>query len=142
MFWQRQSVFWERNLRLLGQQQVGSSPINFGDQRGVYLLRDRDRVVYFGRSIDRPMGQQLYEHTKDRLNGRWDRFSRYGLKTLMIGCVIARIGCASMITAADGIKLRRFNGVSFASCIQVLRHAYWRRVYVRNALSDLDQSQT
>ncbi|MFW2542121.1 HTH domain-containing protein [Primorskyibacter sp. 2E107] len=79
MFWHQTRVIWRKNPRLLGQQQTGSKVIDFNDQRGVYLLHDRSRVIYVGRSIDRPLGQRLYEHTKDRLNGRWDRFSWFGL---------------------------------------------------------------
>ncbi|NKX75001.1 hypothetical protein HGG73_12630 [Rhodobacteraceae bacterium R_SAG3] len=80
MFWQRASVVWKSNPKILGQQLIGSEAVDFCDQIGVYLLHDRDRVIYVGRSIDRPMGQRLFEHTKDRLNGRWDRFSWFGLK--------------------------------------------------------------
>ncbi len=80
MFWQRVNVVWKSNPKILGQQLIGSEAVNFCDQIGVYLLHDRDRVIYVGRSIDRPMGQRLFEHTKDRLNGRWDRFSWFGLK--------------------------------------------------------------
>lgn len=80
MYWQRVNVVWRNSPKILGQQLIGSEPVDFCDQIGVYLLHDRDRVIYVGRSIDRPMGQRLYEHTKDRLNGRWDRFSWFGLK--------------------------------------------------------------
>lgn len=82
MFWKASEVVWKSNPKILGQQQVGSDTVDFCDQVGVYLLHDRARVVYVGRSVDRPMGQRLYEHTKDRLNGRWDRFSWFGLKAV------------------------------------------------------------
>ena len=36
-------------------------------------------VVYVGRSIDRPLGKRLFEHTVDRLGSRWNRFSWFGL---------------------------------------------------------------
>lgn len=36
-------------------------------------------MVYVGRSIDRPLGRRLYEHTVDRLGSRWNRFSWFGL---------------------------------------------------------------
>ena len=36
-------------------------------------------MIYVGRSTDRPLGQRLYEHTVDRLSGRWDRFSWFGI---------------------------------------------------------------
>lgn len=36
-------------------------------------------MVYIGRAIDRPLGKRLFDHTVDRLGGRWDRFSWFGL---------------------------------------------------------------
>jgi len=32
-----------------------------------------------GRATDQRLGKRLYQHTLDRLNGRWDRFSWFGL---------------------------------------------------------------
>ncbi len=50
MFWQRNDVYWlNRDPRLLGVQQSGSSPVNFSGQAGVYLLYDGNRVIYVGR---------------------------------------------------------------------------------------------
>jgi hypothetical protein len=79
MYWQRSKVRWTSSPSLLGQQNQGAEPVDFGDQRGVYLLHDRRSTIYVGRSIKRPIGRRLYEHTKDRLNGRWDRFSWFGI---------------------------------------------------------------
>ena len=79
MFWRRERVDWKNHPTLMGQQQMGSTPVDFSGQRGVYLLHDGRETVYVGRSVDRPLGQRLYEHTNDRLNGRWDRFSWFGL---------------------------------------------------------------
>ncbi|SDE85307.1 HTH domain-containing protein [Limimaricola pyoseonensis] len=80
MYWRATEVDWKRAPKLMGKQQEDSDPIDFCDQVGIYLLHDRGRVIYVGRSIDRPLGQRLYEHTRDRLNGRWERFSWFGLK--------------------------------------------------------------
>lgn len=44
----------------------------------MYVLADHHSVVYVGRAVDRPLGQRLYEHTLDRLSGRWNRFSWFG----------------------------------------------------------------
>jgi len=80
MYWQRELVVWRRQPRLFGRQQVGAKSVDFGDQRGVYILYDHHSVVYVGRAIDRPLGQRLHEHTLDRLSGRWSRFSWFGLR--------------------------------------------------------------
>lgn len=78
MYWFRERVLWEKP-RLLGQQQLGSSSVDFSEQRGVYLLHDRREVVYVGRTTDQTMCQRLRQHTADRLCGRWDRFSWFGI---------------------------------------------------------------
>jgi len=80
MYWSREQVNWAPSTpKLLGHQQAGSSPVDFCDQKGVYLLHDGRSVVYVGRSTDQPLGVRLRQHTSDRLNGRWDRFSWFGI---------------------------------------------------------------
>lgn len=79
MYWRRDNVLWTATPKLLGQQQLGSQPVNFWQQKGVYLLHDGSKVVYVGRTTDQPLGVRLKQHTSDRLNGRWDRFSWFGV---------------------------------------------------------------
>jgi hypothetical protein len=79
MYWQRDLVVWKNDPRIFGKQQALSKPVDFGAQRGIYILYDHHTVVYVGRSVDRPMGKRLYEHTIDRLGSRWNRFSWFGL---------------------------------------------------------------
>lgn len=79
MFWRRESVEWTRSPRLLGMQQIGAVPVDFNNQRGIYLLYDGREVIYVGRVTDRALGLRLFEHTVDRLATRWDRFSWFGL---------------------------------------------------------------
>lgn len=79
MFWQRELVLWSNSPCLRGRQQIGADAVDFSSQLGVYLLHDGKEVVYVGRSIDRPLGRRLFEHTQDRLRGRWNRFSWFGL---------------------------------------------------------------
>ncbi len=63
----------------MGQQQVGSTPVDFAAEQGVYLLHDGRNVVYVGRTTGQPLAKRLSQHTSDRLNGRWDRFSWFGI---------------------------------------------------------------
>ncbi len=77
--WQREHVVWRRQPRLFGRQQVAAKSVDFSAQRGVYVLSDHHTVIYVGRAVERDLGQRLYEHTLDRLSGRWDRFSWFGL---------------------------------------------------------------
>ena len=79
MYWQRDLVVWKNEPKIFGKQQALSKPVDFGSQRGIYILYDHHTVVYVGRSVDRPMGKRLYEHTIDRLGSRWNRFSWFGL---------------------------------------------------------------
>jgi hypothetical protein len=79
MYWQRDLVVWRTEPRIYGKQQALSKPVDFGGQRGIYILYDHHTVVYVGRSVDRPLGRRLFEHTIDRLGSRWNRFSWFGL---------------------------------------------------------------
>ena len=80
MYWRRDAVVWSgKQPRLLGRQSFGASNVDFVSQVGVYLLHDRDRVIYVGRAAD-TMATRLKAHTTDRLGGRWDRFSWFGLR--------------------------------------------------------------
>ena len=79
MYWQRDLIVWRNDPKVYGKQQALSKSIDFGKQRGIYILYDHHTVVYVGRSIDRPLGKRLYEHTLDRLGSRWNRFSWFGL---------------------------------------------------------------
>lgn len=79
MYWQRDLVVWRNDPKMYGKQQALSKAVDFGKQKGIYILYDHHTVVYVGRSIDRPLGKRLFEHTVDRLGSRWNRFSWFGL---------------------------------------------------------------
>jgi hypothetical protein len=79
MYWARNSIVWSASPSLLGQQQSGAKPVNFTNQRGVYLLYDDRDVIYVGRATDQGLGKRLFQHTVDRLASRWNRFSWFGL---------------------------------------------------------------
>ncbi|NOT18046.1 MAG: hypothetical protein HOP20_08290 [Sulfuriferula sp.] len=79
MYWQRDLVVWRSDPKMYGKQQALSKAVDFGKQKGIYILYDHHTVVYIGRSIDRPLGKRLAEHTVDRLGSRWNRFSWFGL---------------------------------------------------------------
>lgn len=79
IYWNRNLVHWKSQPDLLGIQQVGATEVNFKDQIGIYLLHDSRETVYVGQAIEQPLGKRLKDHTTDRLAGRWDRFSWFGL---------------------------------------------------------------
>ena len=81
MYWRRDHVIWRGKPKLLGRQGVAATHVNFANQIGVYLLHDRERVIYVGRATD-ALITRLMAHTIDRLGGRWDRFSWFGLRNV------------------------------------------------------------
>ncbi|MEA1987126.1 MAG: HTH domain-containing protein [Candidatus Marinimicrobia bacterium] len=78
IYWNRNLVHWKSQPDLLGIQQIGATEVNFKDQIGIYLLHDSRETVYVGQAIDQSLGKRLKYHTRDRLSGRWDRFSWFG----------------------------------------------------------------
>lgn len=110
VYWSRFSVNWSKKSRLLGQQQVGSSTtVNMYEQIGVYLLFDQREVIYVGRATDRPIGQRLLEHTRDRLSSRWDRFSWFGLYAISekgdLDRNVSLADSASLISALEAVLI-------------------------------------
>lgn len=109
IYWLREMVYWVRNPKLWGQQQLGSEAVEMSEQIGIYLLYDGREVVYVGRSIDRPIGQRLFEHTQDRLRARWNRFSWYGLyevaDTGQLMKSVPAIDAESLIRALEAVLI-------------------------------------
>ena len=81
MYWRRDHVVWRSRTKLFGRQSFAATKVDFADQVGVYLLHDRERVIYVGRASD-TLAARLTAHTVDRLSGRWDRFSWFGLRNV------------------------------------------------------------
>lgn len=111
MFWSRSKVIWKTDPRLLGKQQQDSTVVDFGKQIGVYFLHDSQGVVYVGRAIDQPLGRRLQQHTTDRLNGRWDRFSWFGIypvkedASLNIAISLSNIGFDTVIATLEAVLI-------------------------------------
>lgn len=111
MFWERSKVVWATEPRLLGQQQTESQPVDFCKQIGVYLLHDAQGVVYVGRVTDQTLGRRLNQHTADRLGGRWNRFSWFGVYpvqndgTLRTTADFAKIGIEIVIATMEAVLI-------------------------------------
>ncbi len=111
MFWERSKVNWERSLpRLLGSLPKGID-VDFCSQQGIYLLHDNQGVVYVGRTDKQGLGIRLRQHTIDRLNGRWDRFSWFGVfpikedGTLNADADFSEISVATVIAAMEAVLI-------------------------------------
>lgn len=111
MFWDRSKVSWGGNVKILGQQQANASIVDFHFQKGVYLLHDAQGVVYVGRVTDQPLGKRLQQHTIDRLNGRWNRFSWFGVyrvnsdATLAMSNVINALDMDTVIVTMEAVLI-------------------------------------
>jgi len=77
--WNRNQVLWKNSPDLFGVQTLGATPVNFNKQIGVYLLHDVREIIYVGQAINQTISERLFQHTKNRLSGRWNRFSWFGL---------------------------------------------------------------
>lgn len=80
MYWSRGDASAAKP-NLVGEQVKGAKGVNFSEQAGVYILHDGTRVIYVGQAgVDGNLGARLYAHTRNRLSGRWDRFSWFGVR--------------------------------------------------------------
>lgn len=80
VYWDRYKVDWsERPPRIIGSELSDSDEIDFSQQRGVYLLHDRQGIVYVGQTSAQSLAERLSQHTSNRLASRWDRFSWFGV---------------------------------------------------------------
>jgi hypothetical protein len=109
MFWRRDHVQWANRPKLLGMQQIGAESVNFSDQLGIYLLYDGREAVYVGRATERPLGIRLFEHTRDRLGSRWDRFSWFGVRPVAedgsLGTVPATYKSADLLPVLEAVLI-------------------------------------
>ena len=86
VYWEREAVDWKARPRLYGEFQTDGvsktamTRVDFAGQHGLYLLHDVREVIYVGRTTTGDLGKRLYDHTRDRLQGRWSRFSWFGFR--------------------------------------------------------------
>lgn len=86
--WDRAAVDWKLKPHIYGEYQTTGrarsdlTRVDFGTQHGIYLLHDAREVIYVGRTTTGDLGRRLSDHTRDRLQGRWTRFSWFGFRPL------------------------------------------------------------
>lgn len=68
--------------RLLGMREGSRRPIDMARQTGVYILYERERAVYVGKTESDALFDRLRSHRKGKKWGRWDRFSWFGLRSI------------------------------------------------------------
>lgn len=92
LFWKADSVFWGTGGRgnegkLLGvrAKERTMMPVDFREQRGVYVLYADYDLVYVGqvgRGNDRLLNR-IKKHRTDSLSGRWNQFSWFGITRVL-----------------------------------------------------------
>ncbi len=92
LFWRRENVFWGRGPiaghlkgKIVGKKR--SEPIDFKEQQGVYVLYDDlFRIVYAGQvgaGKNQTLIGRLGQHRDDSLADRWERFSWFGVRSVL-----------------------------------------------------------
>ena len=156
MYWRRNLVDWARaRPRILGSQQSGSETVDFAEQAGIYLLHDGARTIYVGRVTRQRMGVRLWEHTRDRLSGRWNTFSWFGVRPVgedgrLRESPSSDIGLDTLIATMEALLIEgleppqnrrqgdRFNALEF---IQVADPSLERQRLLNDVVSALAQGE-
>lgn len=132
--------------QLLGVRERNQKPINMAHQSGVYILYEREKPVYVGKTESDALIDRLRAHHKGKKWGRWDRFSWFGLRSVIeetgelrdleedqLTGSIADVGESLLIEVLD-TKLNRQSGncmgemyVQVRQYVEVVREADARR---------------
>lgn len=94
LFWNREKVWWGTGGKgkagsLLGIKSGSKKarPVDFREQRGVYVLYDTNfRIMYVGQAGGRAtqcLFQRLKQHRDDHLAERWQLFSWFGTRAVL-----------------------------------------------------------
>lgn len=119
LFWRRNDVFWGRphvrgHLKGVLAKETSSSPVDFRDQAGVYVLYDDNfRLVYVGQAGagNQRLFSRLKHHREDALADRWTRFSWFGIRwvrkngKLAVGSAKASIQSAHVLNHIEAILI-------------------------------------
>jgi hypothetical protein len=111
IFWNRSGIDWKKSsAKLFGQEFENSDVVDFGEQRGIYVLFDHRNVVYVGRATAQSLSSRLRDHNFDRLRSRWDRFSWFGFHRVKTNGQLeapsdARIGLDGVISVLEAVLI-------------------------------------
>lgn len=90
LFWHADNVHWGRGSQggtLLGvpARARSSTPCDFREQIGIYVLYSNHDIVYVGQAgaKNQRLFKRLRKHRRDDLAGRWNRFSWFGLRRVL-----------------------------------------------------------
>jgi len=101
--------------------QSNAKALDFRAQREMHIHYANHTVTCVGRSVDRPLGERVFEHTIDR-GSRCNRFSWFGLPDVKgdgtLVDVPLKVLTPSLIATLEAllIETRRLNHLRTASC--------------------------
>ena len=83
LYWSITGVKWEKQ-EMFGDIKRDETTIktNAWNQYGVYCLYSDYTPIYVGRAVTNTVGERLDAHRTDRLAGRWDSFSWFGVNVV------------------------------------------------------------
>ncbi len=95
LFWKAEDVHWglpNNPGNLYGKKSNSSTPVDFRDQTGIYVLYADYKIVYIGQAgkgASTNLFTRLRQHRTDDLAGRWNQFSWFGLKSVLKSNVLS-----------------------------------------------------
>ena len=80
LYWNVSAVDWD-DKKMLGVDDESAPQIetNAWKQSGIYCLYNEFLPIYVGRALNKNLGDRICSHLTDRLAGRWDSFSWFGV---------------------------------------------------------------
>lgn len=98
LFWKKDNVFWGAGsnpgaLFGVSARARRGTVIDFRDQIGIYILYQGHRMIYVGQagSGNRFLFKRLRSHKRDVLAGRWDTFSWFGLRRVLLSGRLSKV---------------------------------------------------
>ena len=112
LFWRRDEINWnpgagnKGEFRLLGRRGANTGHIEIADFRGqigIYILYGNLGPYYVGLTRNRSIGSRLKDHTSDKHQDEWDRFSWFGFRRVLEARDEGKFKClATMASAVNG----------------------------------------
>jgi hypothetical protein len=108
LFWHADRVYWGAGSqagKLWGvpRTNVTADPIDFRDQRGIYVLYAGYEMVYVGQTGSQGLLTRLKQHRHDDLFERWDRFSWFGLRWVRQDLELSSMTTARHVPTNDAL---------------------------------------
>ena len=121
LFWKADDVFWGKpgvigHLKGVLAKSVTTEPVDFRLQQGVYVLYDDNfKLLYVGQagaSDNQRLFTRLKQHMRDNLNGRWTKFSWFGIRGVENGQLTQE---ATEATTTNSAVLNHIEAILIAS---------------------------